>query len=31
MLINELVELAKRYSRDGSAKVIHGIFHHLVN
>ena len=31
VLINELVELAKRYSRDGSAKVIHGIFHHLVN
>lgn len=30
VLINEMVELAKRYSRDGASKVIHGIFHHLI-
>ena len=31
ILIVEMVELAKRYSRDGSAKLIHGILHYILN
>jgi len=30
VLINEMVELTKRYSRDGASKVIHGILHYLI-
>lgn len=31
ILINELIELAKRYSDDGAPKLLNGIMHKIVN
>jgi N utilization substance protein B len=31
ILINEMIELAKRYSDDGSPKLLNGIMHKIVN
>ncbi|MDR0283039.1 MAG: hypothetical protein LBI53_07320 [Candidatus Peribacteria bacterium] len=31
MLINEVVELGKRYSDAGSPKLLNGIFHKILN
>jgi len=31
ILLNELIELAKRYSDEGSPKLINAIFHKIVN
>jgi N utilization substance protein B len=31
ILINEMVEIAKRYSDDGASKLINGIMHKFLN
>ncbi len=31
ILLNEMVELSKRYGDDGSGKLINGIMHHVIS
>jgi transcription termination factor NusB len=30
VIINELIELAKRYSDDGSPKLLNGVMHKII-